>query len=234
MQRLCITAMAALVLTASLADAQTRRTSVDLSREEVLPTAVTSAPLIPIGQISYFPSNSTIQHAQDWLECNGQQIPPGTKYDQLRAFLGSNSVPNYTDQFLRPTTDPSKTGTTVADSIKSHTVDVPGQSADVTANLDNTDVHGVAASQSYAYQWTGEAPAAVITSAPNATVGLDNLNNTHQMREGSTSGGSIAGNVTNGKVTGKANVQPTTGTYSGASETAPLHTYVKAYIRAVQ
>ena len=216
MQRFCTTALAAFILTASLADAQVRRTSVDLSREEVLPTVATSAPLITIGALIFLPSNVPPQDKEKWLECNGQPVPPGAKYDRLRAAVGSN-VPDFSSgQFLRPTTDVDLVGTTVADSIRSHTVQVPGQAATVS---------GTAAPHSFEYVWTGEEPAATMTSAPNSTVGIANYNNSYNQASGVTSGGTI---------TGVAAVQPTTGTYSGSSETAPIHSYVRTYIRAVQ
>lgn len=216
MQRLCTTALAALLITASLADAQVRRTSTDLSREDVLPTMSTSAPLIPVGSLQSFPSNIPPSNLPDWLECNGQPIPPGAKYDRLRSMVGPN-VPDYTNgQFLRSTTDAGRVGTTVADSIRSHTVQVPGQAATVS---------GTAAPHGYDWVRTGDDVAATMTSAPNSTVGVGNYNNTYNAMHGMTSGGTISG---------IAAVQPTTGTYSGSSETAPIHSYVRTYIRAVQ
>lgn len=235
MQKTAILALGALLLTTQDINAQVRRTSLDLSREEVLPTVAVSAPLMPVGHISFFLSNTPPQDAEKWLECNGQAIPAGAKYNRLRAMLSSNHVPDLSNgPFLRPTTDSSKTGVTVADSIKTHNIDVPGQSATVTANLDNTDVHGVASAQGYSYQTTTETFGAFLAGAENGVVIAAPWGNDHGVAHSTTTGGTIAGNVSNGHVTGVANVQSTTGVYSGASETAPLHIYVKTYIRAVQ
>lgn len=234
MQLIRTTALALALLTATSAHAQIRRTSTDLSNEDILPTTGTSAPLITVGALIYLPSNIPPTDPQNWLECNGQPVPAGAKYDKLRAMVGA-TVPDYRNgQFLRPTTDASRVGTTVSDSIKSHTVEVPGQNATVTGALDSTTVQGVASQQDYSYDVTYEEDGAMMTSAPDATVGLAPWGNQHATAYSKTSGGTISGNVSNGHVTGVAAVQPTTGTYSGSSETAPIHSYVRTYIRAVQ
>lgn len=206
--------LALLVFSVSSADAQIRRTSTDLSNEAVLPTVIVSAPLVPVGTVVNWGSAGAPDPA-NWLECNGQAVPAGTKYDKLRSLYGSN-VPNYHNQFLRGTTDTGQVGQTVSDSIKSHTVAVPGQ---------NAAVSGTASPQSFEYVWTGQSQAATMISAQNGVVGLADYNNTYNNASSMTAGGTI---------TGVASVQPTTGVYNGASETAPVHTKVRLFIRAVQ
>lgn len=197
-----------------------------------VPITVTSQGTIPVGFVIPWPSTSFPPDASRWLECNGQAVPSGSQYDRLRAVVGAN-VPDYSDQFLRGTTTASQVGTRISDSIRSHTINVPGQNAPVSGNLNSTGLSGSASPQSYSYQavtgsqtvltWVEGVPNMGETQSPN--MGWAN---------GSTSGGSISGSLNSGSLTGTAYVASQTGSYTGGSETAPVHTKVRYLIRAVQ
>ena len=193
---------------------------------------ITSQGTIPVGTVIPWPSTSLPTDATRWLECNGQAVPPGSQYDRLRAIVGTN-VPNYGDQFLRGTTTPSLVGTKVSDSIRSHTVYVPGQNAPVSGNLNSTGLSGNASAQYYSYVQMDFTNAPILTSAPNATVGSYTFGTGQNGVGGWTGGGSISGALNSGSLTGTAYVSSQTGTYAGGSETAPLHTRVRYLIRAV-
>lgn len=195
---------------------------------------VTAQSTIAVGTVVAWPANSSPFDMTKWLECNGQAVPAGSQYDRLRTVLGGGAVPNYNNQFLRGTTTAGLVGTQVADTIRSHTVSVPGQNAPVSANLNSTGVSGSASPQSFSYQATNPSGAAVINSAPMATVGWENYNISNFTAGGSTSGGSISGSVNNSAVSGTAFVSAQTGTYAGGTETAPVHTRVRYLIRAIQ
>ncbi|QAZ66132.1 phage tail protein [Solidesulfovibrio carbinolicus] len=192
---------------------------------------ITSTGTIPVGTVIPWPSTSFPPDASRWLECNGQAVPSGSQYDRLRAAVGTN-VPNYGDQFLRGTTTLSLVGTKVSDSIRSHTVYVPGQNAPVSGNLNSTGLSGSASPQSYSYQ--------AVTGSQTVLTWVDGVPNLGQTQSpnmgwsnGSTSGGSVSGSLNSGSLTGTAYVSSQTGTYAGGSETAPVHTRVRYLIRAV-
>jgi hypothetical protein len=215
-----------------------------------IPVTVTSQGTYPVGAVIQWPSTSFPPDAGRSLECNGQAVPSGSQYDRLRAIIGV-TVPNYNDKFLRGTTMASQVGTQVSDSIRSHTVYIPGQNAPVSGNLNSTglsgnlnstSISGSASSQSYSYQ-AATGSDTVLTwqeGAPN----FGQTQAEHMgWASGSTSGGSISGSLNSGglsgslysgALTGTAYVAGQTGSYSGGAETAPVHTKVRYLIRAVQ
>lgn len=200
------------------------------------PTTITiaSQSTIAVGTVIAWPSGSNPADMGKWLECSGQAVPAGSQYDRLRAVLGGQPIPNYNGQFLRGTNTAGLVGTQVSDTIRSHTVSVPGQNAPVSGGLNSTSLGGSASPQSFSYQATNSAGAVVITSAPGGTVGGADYNNSNFTAGGWTSGGGISGSLNSGSLTGTAYVSAQTGTYSGGSETAPVHTRVRYLIRAVQ
>ncbi|MGE4538384.1 MAG: phage tail protein [Desulfovibrio sp.] len=203
----------------------------DASSFNPVPISVTSQGAIPVGTVIAWPSTSWPPNATRWLECNGQAVPSSSQYSILRSLVGAN-VPNYNDQFLRGTTTLSQVGSKVSDSIKSHSVYVPGQNAPVSGNLNSTGLSGSASPQSYTYQGNagGETVLTWVDGLPN--YGQTNVEHMTWLN-GSTSGGSISGSLNSGALTGTAYVSSQTGTYSGASETAPVHTKVRYLIRAI-
>jgi len=197
-----------------------------------IPITVTSQGTYPVGAVIPWTSRSFPPDASRWLECNGQAVPSGTQYDKLRALVGNN-VPDYNNQFLRGTTSKTFLGGKFSDTIKSHTVNVPGQNAPVSGNLSSLGVSGSTSPQSYTYQavtgsstvltWVEGAPNMGETQSPN--MGWAN---------GLTSSGSISASLNSGALTGTAFVAGQTGSYFGDTETAPVHTMVRYLIRAVQ
>lgn len=193
--------------------------------------AITSLSTIPVGTVVSWPTGTNPTDMSKWLECNGQAVPAGSQYDRLRAVLGGQPIPNYNDQFLRGTTTAGLVGTQVLDTIRSHTVSVPGQNAPVSGGLNSTSLSGSASSQTYWFTQT------VVNTGGDYTGGggmgaVTGANYNTETR--STSGGSISGSLNSGSLTGTAYVSAQTGTYSGGSETAPVHTRVRYLIRAVQ
>jgi len=195
---------------------------------------ITSLSTIPVGTVVSWPVGSNPSDMAKWLECNGQAVPSGSRYDRMRTILGGGAVPNYNNQFLRGTTASGLVGTQVSDTIRSHTVSVPGQNAPVSGNLNTTGLSGTAGGQHFTYQATNSAGAIVMTSAEGGTVGWADYNNSNYTAEGWTSSSSVSGSLNSGALTGTAYVSAQTGTYSGGSETAPVHTRVRYLIRAVQ
>jgi len=195
---------------------------------------ITSLNTISVGTVVSWPAGSNPADMAKWLECNGQAVPSGSRYDRLRAILGGGAVPNYNNQFLRGTTNSGLVGTQVADTIRSHTVSVPGQNAPVSGNLNSTGLSGTAGGQHFTYQATNSAGAIVMTSAEGGTVGWADYNNSNYTADGWTSSSSVSGALNSGALTGTAYVSAQTGTYNGGSETAPVHTMVRYLIRAVQ
>lgn len=197
-----------------------------------VPVGIISQGTIPVGTVIPWPSRSFPPDASRWLECNGQAVPSGTRYDRLRDLIGSN-VPNYNDQFLRGTTSKTFLGVQFSDTIRSHTVNVPGQNAPVSVNLSSTGISGSASPQSYSYQ--------TVTGSQTVLTWVDGVPNMGQTQSpnmgwsnGSTSGGSISASLNSGALTGTAYVAGQTGSYFGDTETAPVHTMVRYLIRAVQ
>jgi len=192
---------------------------------------ITAQSTIAVGTVVAWPANSSPFDVSKWLECNGQAVPAGSQYDRLRVVLGGGAVPNFNDQFLRGTTTAGLVGTQVSDTIRSHTVSVPGQNAPVSGGLNSTSLSGSASSQTYWFTQT------VVNTGGDYTGGggmgaVTGANYNTETR--STSGGSISGSLNSGSLTGTAFVSAQTGTYSGSSETAPVHTRVRYLIRAVQ
>ncbi len=206
--------------------------SPDATSFDPVPITITSQGTIPVGTVIPWPSTSFPPDATRWLECNGQAVPSGSQYDKLRTVLGGNVVPNYNNYFLRGTTALGLVGTQVSDSIKSHTVYVPGQNAPVTGNLNSTGLSGSASPHSYTYQGNagGETVLTWIDGVPN--YGQTQVEHMTWLN-GSTSGGSISGSLNSGALTGTAYVANQTGSYSGGSETAPVHVRVRYLIRSV-
>ena len=193
--------------------------------------AITSLSTIPVGTVVSWPTGTNPADMSKWLECNGQAVPAGSQYDRLRAVLGAQPIPNYNDQFLRGTTTAGLVGTQVSDTIRSHTVSVPGQNAPVSGGLNSTSLGGSASSQTYWFTQT------VVNTGGDYTGGggmgaATGANYNTETR--STAGGSISGSLNSGSLTGTAFVSAQTGTYSGGAETAPVHTRVRYLIRAVQ
>lgn len=196
-----------------------------------VPVSIISQGTIPVGTVIPWPSRSFPPEASRWLECNGQTVPSGTQYDKLRELVG-NSVPDYNNQFLRGTTSKTFLGGKFSDTIKSHTVNVPGQNAPVSGNLSSTGISGSASPQSYSYQ--------AVTGSQTVLTWVDGVPNMGQTQSpnmgwssGSTSGGSISGSLNSGALTGTAYVASQTGSYFGETETAPVHTMVRYLIRSV-
>lgn len=208
--------------------------AVDATSFDPTTVAITSLNTIPVGTVVSWPAGSNPADMAKWLECNGQAVPPGSRYDRLRTILGGGAVPNYNNQFLRGTTASGLVGTQVADTIRSHTVSVPGQNAPVSGNLNSTGLSGTAGGQHFTYQATSSAGAIVMTSAEGGTVGWADYNNSNYTAEGWTSSSSVSGSLNSGALSGTAYVSAQTGTYNGGSETAPVHTMVRYLIRAVQ
>jgi len=206
----------------------------DATSFDPTPVAITSLSTIPVGTVVSWPAGTNPADMTKWLECNGQAVPSGSRYDRLRTILGGGAVPNYYNQFLRGSTNLGLTGTQVADTIRSHTVSVPGQNAPVSGNLNSTGLSGTAGSQHFTYQATNSAGAIVMTSAEGGTVGWADYNNSNYTADGWTSSSSVSGSLNSGALTGTAYVSAQTGTYIGGSETAPVHTMVRYLIRAVQ
>lgn len=197
------------------------------------PTTITiaSQSTIAVGTVIAWPSGSNPVDMGKWLECSGQAVPAGSQYDRLRAVLGGQPIPNYNGQFLRGTNTAGLVGTQVSDTIRSHTVSVPGQNAPVSGGLNSTSLGGSASSQTYWFTQT------VVNTGGDYTGGggmgaVTGANYNTETR--STSGGSISGSLNSGSLTGTAYVSAQTGTYNGGSETAPVHTRVRYLIRAVQ
>lgn len=198
-----------------------------------IPVTVASQGTYPVGAVIQWPSTSFPPDAGRWLECNGQAVPSGSQYDRLRAIIGV-TVPNYNDQFLRGTTMASQVGTQVSDSIRSHTMYIPGQNAPVSGslnstglsgnlystglsgNLNSTSISGSASSQNYSYQ--------AATGTDTVLTWVDGAPNMGQTQvehmgwaSGSTSGGSISGSLNNGSLSGSLNNGGLSGAlYSGA------------------
>jgi len=57
---------------------------------------------IPVGAMMDFPTRAI---PNGWLECNGQTIPADVKFDDLRALLGTTSVPDLRGYFSRAAID---------------------------------------------------------------------------------------------------------------------------------
>ena len=197
------------------------------------PTTITiaSQSTIAVGTVIAWPSGSNPADMGKWLECSGQAVPAGSQYDRLRAVLGGQPIPNYNGQFLRGTNTAGLVGTQVSDTIRSHTVSVPGQNAPVSGGLNSTSLGGSASSQTYWFTQT------VVNTGGDYTGGggmgaVTGANYNTETR--STSGGSISGSLNSGSVSGTAYVSAQSGTYNGGSETAPAHTRVRYLIRAVQ
>ncbi len=196
-----------------------------------VPVSIISQGTIPVGTVIPWPSRSFPPEASRWLECNGQTVPSGTQYDKLRELVG-NSVPDYNNQFLRGTTSKTFLGGKFSDTIKSHTINVPGQNAPVSGNLSTTGISGSASPQNYSYQ--------AVTGSQTVLTWVDGVPNMGQTQSpnmgwsnGSTGGGSISGSLNSGSLTGTAYVANQTGSYFGDTETAPVHTMIRYLIRAV-
>ena len=204
--------------------------AVDATSFDPMTVAITSQSTIAVGTVVAWPSGSNPADIGKWLECNGQAVPAGSQYDRLRAVLGGQPIPNYNGQFLRGTTTAGLVGTQVSDTIKSHIVSVPGQNAPVSGGLNSTSLSGSASSQTYWFTQT------VVNTGGDYTGGggmgaVTGANYNTETR--STSGGSISGSLNSGSLTGTAYVSAQTGTYSGGSETAPVHTRVRYLIRSI-
>jgi hypothetical protein len=211
-------ALAALLACAGEAPAQTVRTSVTVSSEAVMPSVINSMPVVPVGTVVGYQAGTVPDDVADWLECDGQAIPALPKYAKLIAIMGPN-VPDYNETFLRSTTDVALVNVSEPDSIKSHDVQTPGQLA---------TVNGMANPQPYI------APA--LFSGP---VGTTDAGAVPGSQGAMTGGGGLSG-ACGGLPC--ANVQPVVSTYAGAGnpalggldETAPKHTFVRYFVRAVQ
>jgi hypothetical protein len=108
-----------LVAVSVCAQAQTVRTSVTLSSENVMPSNINSYSPVPVGTVVAFQSGNQPSNPGDWLACDGSPIDP--QYSQLIAVLGSDTLPDMRQEFLRGG-DASNVGKAVPDSIKSHVV----------------------------------------------------------------------------------------------------------------
>jgi len=97
--------------------------------------------IIDIGTIIIWPSASRMPNQEYYLECNGQSVPSGERFNQLRSIVGS-TVPNLNDYFLRSTVNTSKVLDKVSDKLRTHT-------HEVTTNLTNRSISGTAAGQKY-------------------------------------------------------------------------------------
>jgi hypothetical protein len=174
-----------------------------------MPSVINSMPIVPVGTVVAFRPGTAPDDIADWLECDGQAIPAQAKYAKLIAIVGPN-VPNYDQQFLRGTTDVDLVDTAVPDSIRSHDVQTPGQKAAVTGTASPQSINN----------------AAVLQNAEAGTAdGWATL---------------PGGGITNGgTISGVADVVPVTSTYDGTAprgvdESAPVHTFVRYFIRSVQ
>jgi len=202
----------------------------DATSFDPMTVAITSQSTIAVGTVVAWPSGSNPADMGKWLECNGQAVPAGSQYDHLRAVLGGQPIPNYNGQFLRGTTTAGLVGTQVSDTIRSHTVSVPGQNAPVSGGLNSTSLSGSASSQTYWFTQTVVNTGGDYTGGGGMGAATGASYNTETR---STAGGSISGSLNSGGLTGTAFVSAQTGTYSGASETAPVHTRVRYLIRAI-
>lgn len=233
-------ALALAFFLASLASAR----AVDSTSFDPTTVTITSQSTIAVGTVIAWPSGSNPADYPKWLECDGQAVPSGSRYDRLRAVIGG-AVPNYNGQFLRATTDPGAVGQQVAESIKAHSIWVPSVPVTGTAS-GQTITSGGANSQhfdswggqvSYTYSVTengwggGFAPGeGGSVSWTNRYMATGSTNSVHTW--GDTQGGGIYGATGGGSISGVTASQ--TIVYNGGSETAPVHTKVRYLIRAIQ
>ena len=204
---------------------------------------------IPVGTVITWPSNSWPSDRDNWLECNGQSISSAV-YPELVGVVGSR-VPDYRGRFLRGLQSGHSVGQTVANSIKSHNHSQPTHTHSFSGQLVSTALSGTAAGQRYsddAVLWTTNYYNAADVSGGSGPIRSSNIRSNISTKTASSStisgtakgtvsgtaqASSVSGNLQNGTVSGTIGAgggAPTD--YTGSSETAPDHIYVRCLIRA--
>ena len=175
-------------------------------------------------------------------------------YPELIAVMGSK-VPDYRGKFLRTMSSGHSVGEKVANSIKSHNHTQPTHTHTFSGQLVSTALSGTAAGQRYTDNHTGidgrwgttgpewsesfgisyVADVYVSGEGVNFSVTRDFKRQTSwlETRTKTASSSSVTGNLRNGAVSGSIGAGggiPTD--YTGSSETAPDHIYVRCLIRA--
>jgi hypothetical protein len=118
--------------------------------------SITSQGIIPVGTVIAWSSTNNPVDMSKWLECNGQSIPINSQYDALRSILGSSTVPNYNDQFLRGTTITSQVGQQVTDSIRAHSHEIAPHQHTVSGSASGQAYSGSIGSQSVSGYASGQ------------------------------------------------------------------------------
>ena len=208
---------------------------------------------IPVGTVITWPSNSWPSDADKWLECNGQSIS-STVYPELVGVVGSR-LPDYRGRFLRGASSGHSVGQTVANSIKSHNHTQPAHTHSFSGQLVSTALSGTAAGQRYTDSHTGlDGRGTQSGPEPSVSFGIQYVSGVSVSGEGVTASvsygnrqqnawlatrnktansSSVSGNLRNGTVSGsigRGGDDPTD--YTGSTETAPDHIYVRCLIRA--
>ncbi len=199
---------------------------------------VQSIGAIPVGTVITWPSNSWPSDKDNWLECNGQSIS-STVYPELVAVVGS-TVPDYRGRFLRGVSSGHFVGEKVANSIKSHNHTQPAHTHSFSGQLVSTALSGTAAGQRYLDEWTGIGGSGSGDTGPvvRRVYGLEGITTETDWTYKDSNykyanSSSVSGNLKNGTVAGtigQGGGDPTD--YTGGSETAPDHIYVRCLIRA--
>ena len=161
-------------------------------------------------------------------------------YPELVGVIGSR-VPDYRGRFLRGLQSGHSVGETVANTLKSHNHTQPAHTHTFSGQLVSTALSGTAAGQSYLdrHMEAARSPisgsgggTAAATYVSGSEYGIDYFfaaNNSYRTANAST----VSGSLRNGSVSGTIGANggnPTN--YTGDSETAPDHIYVRCLIRA--
>lgn len=181
-----------------------------------------------VGMISYFSKND---NRSDWLVCNGGTFS-AAQYPKLYNFLGSTTLPDLRDRFIRSWDGTKEIGLKVADSFKAHTH---------TTTKTNTGGNGK-------HTHTGntlEAHGTFSLQVPNDEISASGVFTKKNRSDGQAANGddSDGANITlstSGKWTGNTSEAPDhthtipalTTSSSGGTETAPKHIVLVAKIYA--
>ena len=164
-------------------------------------------------------------------------------YPELVALIGTKA-PDYRGRFLRGIQSGHSVGETVANSIKSHNHTQPTHTHSFSGQLVSTALSGTAAGQTGRFTDLSSDRPNIFGNNSHATylssqmlnggssASTDVFYETHYEWKNSSS--SVSGNLRNGTVTGTIAAgggNPTD--YTGETETAPDHIYVRCLIRAL-
>lgn len=208
----------------------------DATSFDPTPISIISQSTIPVGTVVAWSAASNPADMNKWLECNGQSIPAGSKYDALRSILGGTVVPNYNSQFLRGTTSKFEVGQKVSDSVRAHSHFIDAHQHTVSGTASGQTYSGTIASQTVTGTASGQSFSAVVPgqsyhydvtdigetwwpAAGTASFVPTVRTLAHRTVWDTTAASSVSGTTSGGTITGRTSGTSYSGTTSGGSIT---------------